>query len=70
MWKDPIVEEVRQARERHAARFDYDLAAICQDLREHQAGSGHRVVRRDPKTSSPELAAIPAKRSREPRARG
>ena len=49
MWEDPIVEEVRKAREEHAAKFDYDLAAICRDLREKQAESGRRVIRREPK---------------------
>ena len=29
---DPIVEEVRKAREEHAMSFDYDLTAICADL--------------------------------------
>lgn len=42
---DPIVEEVRQARDEHARRFNYDLAAICQDIRRHQAKCGHHVVR-------------------------
>jgi len=34
MWKDPIVEEVRKIREEHAARFDYDLKRIFDDLKE------------------------------------
>lgn len=34
MWIDPIVEEVRQAREAYAARFNYDIKAICRDIRE------------------------------------
>jgi hypothetical protein len=25
MWKDPIVEEVRKARQNHAAQFGYDF---------------------------------------------
>ena len=29
---DPIVEEVRKARDAYAKRFDYDLDAICRDL--------------------------------------
>ena len=44
MWKDPIVEEVRAHREAHAEKFDYDLAAICRDLRQQQAESGRKVV--------------------------
>jgi antirestriction protein len=47
MWKDPIVDEVRQAREEYAARFNFDLEAIARDLREHQEElerSGWNVV--------------------------
>ena len=44
MWRDPIVEEVRRYREEYAARFGYDLAAICRDLREKQGRSGQKVV--------------------------
>jgi hypothetical protein len=44
MWKDPIVEEIRAHREAHAAKFDYDLAAICRDLRQQQAGSNRKIV--------------------------
>jgi hypothetical protein len=36
MWKDPIVEEVRKIREKHAAKFRYDLDAICRDLKEQE----------------------------------
>ena len=32
MHPDPIVEEVRKAREAYAAQFDYDLEAIFRDL--------------------------------------
>ena len=34
--EDPIVAEVRAFRERHAARFDYDIGRICRDIRERQ----------------------------------
>lgn len=46
MKLDPIVEEVRKAREAHAAKFDYDLLAICSDLRNKEKESGHPVVSR------------------------
>jgi hypothetical protein len=36
MYKDPIVAEVRRVREAHAARFEYDLKAIYQDLKERE----------------------------------
>jgi hypothetical protein len=46
---DPIVEEIRKYREQYAARFNYDLAAICKDLRQRQATCGREVVSRPPK---------------------
>ena len=49
MWNDPIVEEVRKVREEHAARFDYDLARIFQDLKEQERQSGRKVVSLSPK---------------------
>ena len=49
MRPDPIVDEVRKVREAHAARFKYDLAAICADLKKKEKDSGHPVVSRQPK---------------------
>lgn len=54
MWKDPIVEEVRKARDEYARRFNYDLDAICRDLREKQKTGGIKVV------------SLPAKRPKSP----
>jgi hypothetical protein len=39
MKEDPIVEEVRQYRERHAAQFNYDLQSIYQNLKEQEQRS-------------------------------
>lgn len=39
MWEDPIVAEVRKVREAHAARFNYDLKAIYQDLKQQEQAS-------------------------------
>jgi hypothetical protein len=36
MWKDPIVAEVRAAREAYAKRFNYDLDRIGADLRKKE----------------------------------
>jgi hypothetical protein len=41
---DPLVEEVRRVREAHAARFNYDLDAIFQDIKEQEKKSGHQFV--------------------------
>ncbi len=37
MWIDPIIEETRRIRDEHARRFNYDLSAICADLRRFEA---------------------------------
>jgi len=46
--KDPIVEEVRAHRMEHTRKFNFDLAAICEDLKSIQKASGHKVVRLPP----------------------
>ena len=43
-WSDPIVDEVRRAREAYAARFNHDLRAIYRDLKEKEKRSGRKVV--------------------------
>ena len=43
-WSDPIVDEVRRARDAYAARFNYDLRAIYRDLKEKEKRSGRQVV--------------------------
>ena len=40
---------LRQARERHAAKFNYDLKAMVADARKRQKDSGHQVVSFAPK---------------------
>ena len=32
--KDPIHEEIHKYRAEHARKFNFDLAAICKDLKE------------------------------------
>lgn len=49
MKPDPIVDEVRKTREAHAAKFSYDLLAICNDLRKKEKEAGHPVVSRQPR---------------------
>jgi hypothetical protein len=44
IWSDPIVEEVRRARDAYAARFNYDLRAIFHDLKEQEKRSGRKLV--------------------------
>ena len=52
MWEDPIVEEVRKAREAHAAKFNYDLQAIYRDLKAQEKHSGRTFVSYPPKPIS------------------
>ena len=42
---DPIISEVRAVRDAHAARLDYDVAAIFRDIRAMQEASGREFVR-------------------------
>lgn len=49
MKSDPIIDEVRRVREAHAAKFNYDLSAICADFRKQQSELGRPVVSRPPK---------------------
>jgi len=44
MQDDPIVEEVRRVREAYAAKFNYDLDAIFQDLKRQERESGRTFV--------------------------
>ena len=44
MWQDPIVAEVRKARQEHAKKFGYDLKAIYDDLKSTEQLGGRRVV--------------------------
>ncbi|MFB2833870.1 MULTISPECIES: hypothetical protein [Floridanema] len=44
MWKDEVLEEIYKIREEHAQAFNYDLQAICDDLRQKQAASGRKII--------------------------
>jgi hypothetical protein len=44
MKKDPIVEGIRDIRKAHAAKFNYDLKAICVDMKKKEKKCGHPVV--------------------------
>ena len=58
---DPIIDEVRRVRDAHAARFNYDLDAIFQDIKEREMKSGLKFVQgvaRQPVPNQPTGAAI------------
>ena len=44
MWQDPIVGEVRKARQDHAKKFGYDMKAIYDDLKSTEQLGGRKVV--------------------------
>ncbi len=43
-WKDELVDEVRRVRNEHAEKFNYDISAICADIRLKQTDSKRKVV--------------------------
>ena len=49
MKDDPIVAEVRKAREEYAARFNHDLKAMVRDIRSRQGKDGVPVVTLPPR---------------------
>lgn len=49
MWNDPIVDEVRKARDKHAKKFNYDLQAIAADLHKQQEASDKQFVNLPPR---------------------
>jgi hypothetical protein len=51
--RDTIVDEVRKARENYARQFDFDLDAICRDLRQKQQSSGEQAVSFPPRRPRP-----------------
>ena len=57
MIDDPIVAEVRAIREAYAAKFNYDVHAMFEDLREQQRLSGRQYVSFPPKRIAPPAIA-------------
>jgi hypothetical protein len=49
MWNDEIVEEIRRMRDEYAARFNYDLVMIYDDLKEQQTHTEHKIISLPPK---------------------
>ena len=77
-WEDPIVAEVRRAREELFAAAGYDLDKFCRQLRERQQKERRPAVTRHPRRPQPQETvgapgARPNKRmqpTRKKRARG
>ncbi len=49
MQTDPVVAEIRKARELRAARFGFDIRSIVKDAQTRDASSDREVVRRQPR---------------------
>jgi hypothetical protein len=49
VWKDEIVDEVRKHREAYAAKFNFDLQAMYQDLKKAEQKSKRKKVSFKPK---------------------
>ncbi len=43
-WNDEIVEEVRRVRQENAEKFNYDISAICDDIRKKQTESKRKII--------------------------
>ena len=56
MTRDPLVDEVRHFRDAYTKRFQYDLEAICRDIRAKQTQSGRQVVSFPPRPVQAPLA--------------
>jgi hypothetical protein len=53
MMDDPIVDEVRRAGEAYFAQFNFDLKAICDDLRRRSDEAGRKTVSLPPRPVQP-----------------
>jgi len=51
-YSDPIVDEVRAARDAIAKECDYDVEKLAQSLKAREAVSGRKVVRLPPRKIS------------------
>jgi hypothetical protein len=49
MSRDPLLAEVREIREAYAKKFNYDLDAICRDLKEQEKKSNRTTVSLPPR---------------------
>ena len=63
---DPIVDEVRRAREAHAARFGYDLEAIFRDIKAQEREAGHQFINGQASARRPATAVPPLVRRTTP----
>ncbi|MDJ0843574.1 hypothetical protein [Crocosphaera sp.] len=46
MWEDEVLEEIHKIREEHAKAFNYDLKAMCEDLRKKQKQTERKIIKK------------------------
>jgi hypothetical protein len=61
MWSDPVVEETRKARAEAFARFEENIHAFFEYIREREHQSGQPIVALEP---NPPEVILPHKESR------
>jgi len=66
MWQDPIIAEVRRIREAYIKRFNYDLQALYNALKEQEERNPRPKVSFPPKQVKSLQATAPAKIGRQP----
>ena len=59
MHSDPIVAEIREVRERRAARFGFDIRSIVADARQRDASGDREVVRLAPRRPASPIQITP-----------
>jgi hypothetical protein len=70
MNDDPIVAEIRKVRHEHAAKFNYDIAAIFEDIRRQEKESGRQYVSYPPRRVEPAAnVKAPKKKLKRPKKR-
>jgi len=57
MHNDPIVNEVREIRERLSKKYNFEVGAIFDDIRKRQASLGSRLVCRQKRRSAEQSAS-------------
>jgi hypothetical protein len=50
--KDPIISELRKVRDEYAARFNYDIDAMMEDLRKKEKQFPHKLAKLKPRKVS------------------
>ena len=64
MKSDPVIEELHRIRDEHSKQFNYDVHAICEDIRRREKESGRTYVSFDKSdqraTDSEAVVASPA----------